>query len=120
MAGDRAEEEEGEAPPPEARAAAAVERVAAAVEAVAAGAGAGAGEYRNAYRRQLLALSRRIRLLGPFVEELRERRRGEGEGEVEERALAPLAAALEAALALLRLGREGSRISLVCARVWVS
>nr|A2ZLU6.2 RecName: Full=Protein spotted leaf 11; AltName: Full=Cell death-related protein SPL11; AltName: Full=RING-type E3 ubiquitin transferase SPL11 [Oryza sativa Indica Group]Q0IMG9.2 RecName: Full=E3 ubiquitin-protein ligase SPL11; AltName: Full=Cell death-related protein SPL11; AltName: Full=Protein spotted leaf 11; AltName: Full=RING-type E3 ubiquitin transferase SPL11 [Oryza sativa Japonica Group]AAT94160.1 cell death-related protein SPL11 [Oryza sativa Japonica Group]AAT94161.1 cell death-rela len=116
MAGDRAEEEEGEAPPPEARAAAAVERVAAAVEAVAAGAGAGAGEYRNAYRRQLLALSRRIRLLGPFVEELRERRRGEGEGEEEERALAPLADALEAALALLRLGREGSRISLVLER----
>ncbi|BAF26292.1 Os10g0338500 [Oryza sativa Japonica Group] len=49
----------------------------------------------------LLGFLRRIRLLGPFVEELRERR-GEGEEEEEEeRALPPLAAALEAALALL-------------------
>jgi hypothetical protein len=43
-------------------------------------------------------------LLEPFVEELWEQR-GEGEG----RALASLAAALEAALVLLRLSREGSR-----------
>uniref|UniRef100_A0A453JX92 RING-type E3 ubiquitin transferase n=1 Tax=Aegilops tauschii subsp. strangulata TaxID=200361 RepID=A0A453JX92_AEGTS len=84
----------------------AAERVAAAVETVAA-----PGEFRNAYRRQLLALSRRIRLLGPFAEELRERRRPPGEEE--ERALATLADALEKALELLKLGREGSRISLV-------
>jgi hypothetical protein len=37
--------------------------------------------------------------------------------ETEERALAPLAAALERALDLLRLGRDGSRISLVRACV---
>ncbi|XP_071677347.1 protein spotted leaf 11-like isoform X1 [Lolium perenne] len=96
MAGDRDKEPTSSAP----------ERVARAVEAVAA-----AGEFRNAYRRQLLALSRRIRLLGPFAEELRERRRRVDE--TEERALAPLAAALERALDLLRLGRDGSRISLV-------
>ncbi|VAI28241.1 unnamed protein product [Triticum turgidum subsp. durum] len=99
MAGDQ-EESERESPAP------AAERVAAAVETVAA-----PGEFRNAYRRQLLALSRRIRLLGPFAEELRERRRPPGEEE--ERALATLADALEKALELLKLGREGSRISLV-------
>jgi hypothetical protein len=117
MAGDREKAAEGErqspAPPPTpprtSRASSALERVAAAVEAVAA-----AGEFRNAYRRQLLALSRRIRLLGPFAEELRERRRTPARvDEQEERALAPLADALERALELLRLGRDGSRISLV-------
>ncbi|XP_062203599.1 protein spotted leaf 11 [Phragmites australis] len=102
MAGDR----RGEPP-----VAAAKERVAAAVEAVA----SGGWEFRNAYRRQLLALSRRIRLLGPFSEELREARRAPADEE-EERALAPLAEALEKALELLRLGREGSRIFLVLQR----
>ncbi|RLN28593.1 protein spotted leaf 11-like [Panicum miliaceum] len=94
---------------------AAAERVAAAVEAAA----AGGWEFRNAYRRQLLALSRRIRLLGPFAEELREARRGPADGEKErerERALAPLGDALEKALDLLRLGRDGSRIFLVLER----
>ncbi|RLM99093.1 protein spotted leaf 11-like [Panicum miliaceum] len=93
----------------------AAERAAAAVEAAA----AGGWEFRNAYRRQLLALSRRIRLLGPFAEELREARRGPADGEKErerERALAPLADALERALDLLRLGRDGSRIFLVLER----
>ena len=85
----------------------AAERVAAAVEAV----GSGGWEFRNAYRRQLLALSRRIRLLGPFAEELREARRGPAEEQ--ERELAPLADALEKALDLLQLGRDGSRIFLV-------
>jgi hypothetical protein len=88
---------------------AAAERVAAAVEAV----GSGGWEFRNAYRRQLLALSRRIRLLGPFAEELREARRGPAEEEEQERALVPLADALEEALDLLQLGRDGSRIFLV-------
>lgn len=98
MAGDRG------------RGAAAAERVAAAVEAV----GSGGWEFRNAYRRPLLALSRRIRLLGPFAEELREARRGPAEEEEEqERALAPLADALEKALDLLQLGRDGSRVFLV-------
>jgi len=100
---------------------AAAERVAAAVEAAA----AGGWEFRNAYRRQLLALSRRIRLLGPFAEELREARRGPTDAEKErererERALAPLADALEKALDLLRLGRDGSRIFLVRACVFLS
>ncbi|KAK1627343.1 hypothetical protein QYE76_001658 [Lolium multiflorum] len=107
MAGDR-EKPAAPPPPPPSPTSSAPERVARAVEAVAA-----AGEFRNAYRRQLLALSRRIRLLGPFAEELRERRRVD---EKEERALAPLAAALERALDLLRLGRDGSRISLVFER----
>lgn len=87
----------------------AAERVDAAVGAV----GSGGWEFRNAYRRQLLALSRRIRLLGPFAEELREARRGPAEQEEQERALAPLADALEEALDLLQLGRDGSRIFLV-------
>jgi len=93
----------------------AAERAAAAVEAAA----AGGWDFRNAYRRQLLALSRRIRLLGPFAEELREARRGPAEKE-RERALAPLADALEKALDLLRLGRDGSRIFLVRACVLLS
>ncbi|CAN6343418.1 unnamed protein product [Urochloa humidicola] len=96
---------------------AAAERVAAAVEAAASP--SGGWEFRNAYRRQLLALSRRIRLLGPFAEELREARRGPADGEEErerERALAPLTDALEMALDLLRLGRDGSRIFLVLER----
>ncbi|CAL5092918.1 unnamed protein product [Urochloa decumbens] len=96
---------------------AAAERVAAAVEAAAAA--SGGWEFRNAYRRQLLALSRRIRLLGPFAEELREARGGAVEAEEErgrEAALAPLADALEMALDLLRLGRDGSRIFLVLER----
>jgi hypothetical protein len=109
MAGDR----EQQPPPRPSPTSSAPERVARAVEAVAA-----AGEFRNAYRRQLLALSRRIRLLGPFAEELRERRRRVDE--TEERALAPLADALEGALDLLRLGRDGSRISLVRACVLTS
>jgi hypothetical protein len=87
----------------------AAERVDAAVGAV----GSGGWEFRNAYRRQLLALSRRIRLLGPFAEELREARRGAAEQEEQERALAPLADALEEAVDLLQLGRDGSRIFLV-------
>lgn len=91
----------------------AAERVAVAVEAAASA--SGGWEFRNAYRRQLLALSRRIRLLGPFAEELREARRGTVEREEErERVLAPLADALDMALELLRLGRDGSRIFLVC------
>ncbi|NP_001336571.1 Protein spotted leaf 11-like [Zea mays] len=90
----------------------AAERVDAAVGAV----GSGGWEFRNAYRRQLLALSRRIRLLGPFAEELREARRGSAEQEEQERALAPLADALEEALDLLQLGRDGSRIFLVLDR----
>jgi len=96
----------------------AAERVAAAVEAV----GSGGWEFRNAYRRQLLALSRRIRLLGPFAEELREARRGRPaeEEEEQERALAPLADALEEALDLLQLGRDGSRIFLVRACLLLS
>ncbi|PWZ54997.1 E3 ubiquitin-protein ligase SPL11 [Zea mays] len=88
----------------------AAERVAAAVEAV----GSGGWEFRNAYRRQLLALSRRIRLLGPFVEELREAPCVPAEEP--ERALAVLADALEEALDLLQLGRDGSRIFLVLDR----
>ena len=92
------------------------ERVAAAVEAV----GSGGWEFRNAYRRQLLALSRRIRLLGPFAEELQEARRGPAEEEEQERALAPLADALEEALDLLQLGRDGSRIFLVRACLLLS
>ncbi|GJM95385.1 hypothetical protein PR202_ga12115 [Eleusine coracana subsp. coracana] len=91
---------------------AAKERVAKAVEAAA----SGGWEFRNAYRRQLLALSRRIRLLGPFAEELREARRVGEDGKEEDQALAPLADALEKALDLLRLGRDGSRIFLVLER----
>jgi alkaline phosphatase len=94
---------------PPAAAGSAKERVAKAVEAAA----SGGWEFRNAYRRQLLALSRRIRLLGPFAEELREARRVGADASEEERALAPLAEALEKALELLRLGRDGSRIFLV-------
>lgn len=90
-------------------------RVAKAVEAVA----SGGWDFRNAYRRQLLALSRRIRLLGPFAEELREAPRVGAYAKEADRALAPLADALERALELLQLGRDGSRIFLVRAYCWI-
>lgn len=84
-----------------------VRRLAEAVEEIAA-----ISEYRNAYRKPLCSLARRIRLLAPMFDEL-----GDGRDPITEpvaRTLAPLEDAFAAAKDLLRLGSEGSKIFLVC------
>ncbi|KAJ4754042.1 U-box domain-containing protein 13 [Rhynchospora pubera] len=68
-------------------------------------------EFKNAYRRQFCNLSRRIKLLGPLIEELRESKNPIPDNEVE--SLGQLRIALESAKELLRLGSEGSKIFLV-------
>ncbi|KAJ6823086.1 protein spotted leaf 11-like [Iris pallida] len=73
------------------------------------------GEFRNPYRKQLLSLARRIKLLVPMLEEIREGKvlsvSGEAAG-----TLAPLRAALVSARELLRFGSGGSKICLVLER----
>ncbi|KAJ6827287.1 protein spotted leaf 11-like [Iris pallida] len=68
-------------------------------------------DYRNAYRKQLCNLSRRIKLLAPMFEELREG--GGAIGGRDAAALARLRDALASTRDLLRLGSEGSKIFLV-------
>lgn len=71
-------------------------------------------DYRNAYKKQFCNLARRIKLLAPMLEELRESR-----DSIPERAAATLALlhrALGSAKELLRLGSEGSKIFLVFER----
>ncbi|RRT50625.1 hypothetical protein B296_00013797 [Ensete ventricosum] len=83
-----------------------VRRLAEAVEEIAA-----ISEYRNAYRKPLCSLARRIRLLAPMFDEL-----GDGREPIPEpvaRTLAPLEDAFAAAKDLLRLGSEGSKIFLL-------
>ncbi|CAD5180275.1 unnamed protein product [Musa acuminata subsp. malaccensis] len=86
-----------------------VRRLAEAVEEIAV-----ISEYRNAYRKPLCSLARRIRLLAPMFDEL-----GDGRDPITEpvaRTLAPLDDAFAAAKDLLRLGSEGSKIFLVLER----
>ncbi|XP_074578846.1 U-box domain-containing protein 13-like [Curcuma longa] len=83
-----------------------VERMAEAEDQIAA-----ISDYRNAYRKRFCDLSRRMRLLAPMFEELRE-----SDDPVPDRAapsLALLQRAVDSAKELLRLGNEGSRIFLV-------
>jgi hypothetical protein len=68
-------------------------------------------EFKNAYRRQFCNLSRRIKLLGPLIEELKESKNPVPDKEVDR--LAQLKKALDSAKELLRLGSEGSKIFLV-------
>lgn len=68
-------------------------------------------EFKNAYKRQFCNLSRRIKLLGPLIEELKESKNPIPDKEVE--TLAQLKNALDLAKELLRLGTEGSKIFLV-------
>lgn len=69
-------------------------------------------DYRNVYKKQFCNLARRIKLLSPLLEELKESK--DPIPEPAERTLAPLKVALESAKDLLRLGSEGSKIFLVC------
>ncbi|KAK3409996.1 hypothetical protein EUGRSUZ_J02058 [Eucalyptus grandis] len=71
-------------------------------------------DYRCAVKRQYCNLARRLKLLVPMFEEVRESRRPVGEGAAA--ALASLKEALEAARDLLRFGSEGSKIYMVLER----
>jgi hypothetical protein len=68
-------------------------------------------EFKNAYKRQFCNLSRRIKLLGPLIEELKESKNPIPDKELE--SLAQLKNAIDSASELLRLGSEGSKIFLV-------
>lgn len=68
-------------------------------------------EFKNAYRRQFFNLLRRIKLLGPLIEELKESKNPVPDKEVD--SLAQLKKALDSAKELLRLGSGGSKIFLV-------
>ncbi|KAJ3682739.1 hypothetical protein LUZ60_012966 [Juncus effusus] len=68
-------------------------------------------EFRNAYRRQFCNLSRRIKLLGPLIEELRESKEGIPDDALQ--SVSEFKEGLDLARDLLRLGSEGSKISLV-------
>ncbi|PKA51936.1 U-box domain-containing protein 13 [Apostasia shenzhenica] len=86
-----------------------VQRLVEAVEEIAA-----ISDFRNAYKKQFCNLSRRIRLLAPMFEELRDSREPISEGAA--RSLARLGDALDAATGLLQFGSDGSKICLVLER----
>ncbi|XP_072975076.1 protein spotted leaf 11-like [Typha angustifolia] len=86
-----------------------VRKLAAAVEEI-----SSVSDYRNAYKKQLCNLARRIKLLAPVVDELMDRR--EPIPEAAARTLEPLAEALDSAKEFLRFGTEGSKIFLVLER----
>ncbi|XP_020571672.1 protein spotted leaf 11-like [Phalaenopsis equestris] len=88
---------------------AAVERLMEAVEEIAA-----ISEYRNAYKKQFGNLSRRVKLLAPMFEELKESSEPIPNEAV--RGLVQLRDALDAARILLRFGSDGSKIFLVLER----
>ncbi|RRT38317.1 hypothetical protein B296_00055174 [Ensete ventricosum] len=83
-----------------------VDRLGEAVEEIAA-----ISDYRNAYKKQFCNLSRRIKLLAPMFEELKESKDPISEPAVG--GLEKLNRALDSAKDLLRLGSEGSKIFLV-------
>ncbi|CAL9101211.1 unnamed protein product [Musa textilis] len=85
------------------------DRLAEAVEEI-----AGISDYRNAYKKQFCNLSRRINLLAPMFEELKESKDPISKPAVG--ALEKLSRALDSAKDLLRLGSEGSKIFLVLER----
>lgn len=89
--------------------AAVVERLLVAVDEIAA-----FSDYRNAYKKQLGNLSRRIKLLAPLFDELKDSKDPIPESAA--RTLAPLEDALAAAKELLRFSSEGSKIFLVLER----
>ncbi|KAG0466542.1 hypothetical protein HPP92_017522 [Vanilla planifolia] len=71
-------------------------------------------DYRNAYKKQFSNLSRRVKLLAPMFEELKDSREPIPAEAV--RSLARLGDALDAASELLRFGNDGSKICLVLER----
>ncbi|WOL16502.1 protein spotted leaf 11-like [Canna indica] len=86
-----------------------VERLAKAVEEVAA-----ISDYRNAYKKHFCNLSRRVKLLGPMFEELRDSKEPIPEKAV--RSLAALGRAIDLAKELLQFGSRGSKIYMVMER----
>ncbi|KAH0462198.1 hypothetical protein IEQ34_009773 [Dendrobium chrysotoxum] len=88
---------------------AAVERLMEVVEEIAT-----ISDYRNAYKKQFGNLSRRVKLLAPMFEELKESREPIPDDAV--RGLVQLREALDAARELLRFGSDGSKICLVLER----
>ncbi|KAK4408572.1 UNVERIFIED_CONTAM: U-box domain-containing protein 13 [Sesamum angustifolium] len=68
-------------------------------------------EYRSTVKKQYTNLARRLKLLTPMFEEIRDSKDPLPEDSI--RALASLASALESAKELLRFGSEGSKIYLV-------
>lgn len=70
--------------------------------------------YRSTIKRQYCNLARRLKLLTPLFEEIKDCRESMPEGTIG--ALASLLEALSAAKELLRFGTEGSKIYLVRAR----
>ncbi|XP_011089810.1 U-box domain-containing protein 13 [Sesamum indicum] len=71
-------------------------------------------EYRSTVKKQYTNLARRLKLLTPMFEEIRDSKDPLPEDSI--RALASLASALESAKELLRFGSEGSKIYLVLER----
>ncbi|XP_047970418.1 U-box domain-containing protein 13-like [Salvia hispanica] len=71
-------------------------------------------DYRASVKRQYTNLARRLKLLTPMFEEIRDCKEALSEDSI--RALAELAGALESAKELLRFGSEGSKIYLVLER----
>ncbi|URE00565.1 U-box domain-containing protein 13 [Musa troglodytarum] len=103
------EEGEKEAAVLAAAAGSVVESLVAAVEEIAA-----ISDFRNAYKKQFCNLSRRIKLLAPMFEELKESKDPIPPRAV--RALEKFNGALDSAKDLLRLGSEGSKIFLLLER----
>lgn len=68
-------------------------------------------DYRNAYKKQFCNLSRRLKLLTPMLEEIRESTDAIDAETME--TLRPLGEALQSSSELLRFGSEGSKICLV-------
>lgn len=72
---------------------------------------ASAADYRNAFKKLFCSLARRLKLLAPMFEEMRDG--AESVPAETAAALVPLREALESAKVLLRCGCEGSKIYLV-------
>lgn len=70
-------------------------------------------EYRYAVKKQYCNLARRLKLLTPMFEEIRDSKEALPEDTV--KALVSFKDALQSAKELLRFGSEGSKIYLVCA-----
>ncbi|GFS37346.1 plant U-box 13 [Actinidia rufa] len=70
-------------------------------------------DFRNTVKKQYCNLARRLKLLTPMFEEIRDSK--EQVPEESFKALSSLKEALESARDVLRFGSEGSRIYMVCA-----
>uniref|UniRef100_A0A1D1XU08 RING-type E3 ubiquitin transferase n=1 Tax=Anthurium amnicola TaxID=1678845 RepID=A0A1D1XU08_9ARAE len=78
---------------------------------------AAVSDYRNAFKKQFCSLSRRLKLLAPMFEEVRDNTSSISAAAAA--ALVSLQQALESARDLLRFGSEGSKICLVLERDYI-